>query len=261
MTYLTAPTAPLAVLGAARFEAGDEPRPPRVPNFVESEFNPLVDLVVGRVLADLDAGYQGSTGLVLISTYGDTTTADIAGRRVAAGKRQSAMLFFQSIPNSILGHLGVTYGFTGPLTCLSARTMLLSTALAAAELALEDGTDRVVLVGVDLAAAERVAATPGGQTAELSDTCTALVVQKAENVGGPALIVEAAAPGSAPAPAQAGGPSVGHRPMAALAALARQHSRGRLPEGFTFIDDADPDDGSSISYRVTRIGTQERGLR
>ena len=261
MTRLTVPTAPLAVLGAGRFEAGDEPRPPRVPNFVESEFNPLVNLVVGRALADLDAGYQGTTGFVLISTYGDTTTADVAGRRVAAGKRQSAMLFFQSIPNSILGHLGVTYGFTGPLTCLSSRAMLLSKALAAAELAVEDGTDRVVVVGVDLAACERVAATPGGQTAELSDSCTALVIQKAEEVGVPALIVEVAATESAPAPVEAGGRSVGHRPMAALAALARQRSRGQLQEGSTIIDDADPDDGSRISYRVTQIGTQERGLR
>ncbi|MBD0743123.1 beta-ketoacyl synthase chain length factor [Streptomyces sp. CBMA152] len=136
---------------------------PGVPGFVLSRFNPLIaDVVVGCLGepgsdGDLTAGAGASTAVVLATTYGDTTTSDVATQRLVAGQVHSPLLFFQSVTTSILGHLTKRYGVTGPLSCLSTGSEPALAALEFADVLLDDeDMSQVLVVGVETAANERV---------------------------------------------------------------------------------------------------------
>ncbi|MFF1676954.1 beta-ketoacyl synthase chain length factor [Streptomyces sp. NPDC058256] len=136
---------------------------PNVPGFVLSRFSPLVAEVAGACLGDpgtehdLTAGRAGRTAIVLATTYGDTTTSDVATQRLVAGKVHSPLLFFQSVTTSILGHLTKRYGITGPISCISAGTDPAAEALQLADLLLdEEEVEQVLVIGVETAANERV---------------------------------------------------------------------------------------------------------
>jgi len=160
---------------------------PSVTGFIESNFNLAVSHAVNQVKAQLPPSDGERTGFVLASAYGDVTTADVASQRLAKGRVHNPLLFYQSIPNSILGHLSRVEGFTGPMTCFSAGSLLLTHALVMAELALAEGSaDRMLIVGVDLARSERIRATeeaivargiPLVTTAPAADTVVVLSVQ------------------------------------------------------------------------------------
>lgn len=105
---------------AAWPEPGDAGRPPAIRGFVASPFPPLVAAVAGRCLhRRTGAGPTGQTAVVLVSAYADQATAAAVAAEVDEGRRVSPMYFFQSVPNSILGHIATEWALTGPVVCLS----------------------------------------------------------------------------------------------------------------------------------------------
>ncbi|WP_052479994.1 ketosynthase [Streptomyces sp. NBRC 110035] len=136
---------------------------PKVRGFVGSRFGPLVHAVGTACLGEPEAfaGADGSgsrrTGIVLATMFGDTVTADTFTQRVIAGQVHSPLLFLQSVPTSILGHLTKQYGITGPLNCVSGGTDLAVEALRLADVLMGSGdVDQVLVVGVESAPNERV---------------------------------------------------------------------------------------------------------
>jgi 3-oxoacyl-(acyl-carrier-protein) synthase len=153
---------------------------PAVSGFVESTFNPLVHQAVERCLT-AHPGDGSRTAMVLASMMGDATTLDAGSRLLVAGQPHNALLFMQSTANAILGRLGCDFGITGPLLSLSTVEDLAGELLATGELLLEDGElDRVVLVGVELAATGRTAATHRalGTVPPAADRAVAVVLDR-----------------------------------------------------------------------------------
>jgi len=129
--------------------AADAELPP-LSGFVVSRFSPLVAEVVRRCLAGHDVAGP-ATAVVLGSVVADATTADVDARDLANGNVHNPLLFFQSVPSSILGALAKQYGITGPMPCLSAREALPRHLLDSAALLLaEEPVERVLVIGVEL---------------------------------------------------------------------------------------------------------------
>ncbi|MGI3204281.1 hypothetical protein ACRJ4W_51280 [Streptomyces sp. GLT-R25] len=89
---------------------GDIPLP-RLPGFVESAFSPLAYEAARLCLAE-QPGDGARTAVALASTAGDTTTADLASRRMVSGRVHNPLLFMQATPNSVLGCLSREFGIT-----------------------------------------------------------------------------------------------------------------------------------------------------
>ncbi|WP_236067308.1 hypothetical protein [Streptomyces brasiliscabiei] len=166
--------APLGVLTTATAthgtgRDGDIPLP-RLPGFVESAFSPLVYEVAARCLterpdggtsrsSEAESGGGDRTAVALASLTGDTTTADLASRRVVAGRVHNPLLFMQATANSVLGHISREFGITGQMFSLSTLDDPVTELLAMAGLLLEDPElDQVLVLGVELGGGERVAA-------------------------------------------------------------------------------------------------------
>jgi hypothetical protein len=107
----------LAIRNTAVVGAWGAPPAEPVPGFVESAFNPTVFELCRQLLAS-GAVQPAATGIVLTSLHGDATTADVASRRLLEGKRRNPLLFYQSVPSSILGYVSAMYGITGPMLTL-----------------------------------------------------------------------------------------------------------------------------------------------
>ncbi|MDQ0951266.1 hypothetical protein QFZ24_005189 [Streptomyces phaeochromogenes] len=136
---------------------GDIPLP-RLPGFVESAFSPLAYEAARQCLAERP-GDSSRTAVALASTTGDTTTADLASRRMVSGKVHNPLLFMQATPNSVLGYLSREFGITGQMFSLSTLDDPVTELLSMADLLLEDPeVDRVLAVGVELGGGERSAA-------------------------------------------------------------------------------------------------------
>ena len=103
----------------------EDGEPPVVPGFVLSAFNPLVAAVADRCLTEHYAkppeppGDRQRTGLVLVSRGGDRVSAEHVRQTVADGNRLGPLFFFQSVPNSIAGHVTARWGLGGPVVCIS----------------------------------------------------------------------------------------------------------------------------------------------
>ncbi|MGA5700053.1 beta-ketoacyl synthase chain length factor [Peterkaempfera bronchialis] len=144
---------------------------PGVPGFVASAFNPLVRETVRRCLGEpgtagapnpLVGPYPDSTAIVLATVAGDATTSDLASRKLISGRVHNPLLFFQSVTTSILGHLTIEYGLTGPVSCIAADSGVGEEALAAAELLLtDDAIDQVLVIAAELAVNPRTRAAFG----------------------------------------------------------------------------------------------------
>ncbi|MET7704749.1 beta-ketoacyl synthase chain length factor [Micromonospora sp. NPDC005413] len=151
---------------AAWPEPGDAGLPPPIRGFVASPFAPLVAAVAGRCLRRrTGAGPAGPTAVVLVSVYADQATAAAVVAEVDGGRRVSPMYFFQSVPNSVLGHVATEWALTGPVVCLSPAGDPLGEGRAVAEGLFADGDAAEALViivehGVD-------PAKPSGATAVL----------------------------------------------------------------------------------------------
>lgn len=96
---------------------------PPVAGFIESAFSPLAAAVAERCLSGFfgpppAALAQGErTAIVLASTTGDLVTAAAVASAVQAGRRVPPLLFYQSNPNAVVGHIAARWGLSGPVLC------------------------------------------------------------------------------------------------------------------------------------------------
>ncbi|WP_219823953.1 hypothetical protein V5P93_004533 [Actinokineospora auranticolor] len=157
---MTSPVLDRVVLAEAHWPASPADTPgslPAIAGFVLSAFNPLVVEVAERCLrahfGPPPAGRDGDrTAIVLASVRGDVTTADAVAAAVAAGTRVPPLLFFQSNPNAVLGHVAARWGLAGPVVCASPATEPGTDALACADLLFAAGeADRALVIVADLA--------------------------------------------------------------------------------------------------------------
>jgi hypothetical protein len=161
----------LAVATATHGTGRDDDIPlPRLPGFVESAFSPLSYEVSRRCLtespdggtsrsSEAESGGGTRTAVALASLTGDTTTADLASRRMVSGKVHNPLLFMQATPNSVLGHISREFGITGQMFSVSTLGDPVTELLMLADLLLEEPElDRVLVLGVELGGGERLAA-------------------------------------------------------------------------------------------------------
>lgn len=160
-------TGRLRVLARAYWpEATDEgAAPPAVPGFIVSSFNPLVIEVAERCLRRVfgeppaaEPRRAAGVGILLSSAGGDQGTARALAEAVAAGARVPPLLFFQSNPNAVLGHVAARWGLAGPVISLGPAAtgrcetpeqtcrLSLTEALTAAAVLIGDGDAREALV-------------------------------------------------------------------------------------------------------------------
>jgi len=151
----------LTILARAEWPAGPDDTPetmPRIAGFVVSDFNPLVAEVAERCLrahhgsAPADAKRGATTGVVLASRCGDTATHDEVHGALREGRRVMPLLFFQSNPNAVVGHVTARWGLAGPVVCTSPLGDPLADGIAVAELLIEDdAATEVLVIAADLA--------------------------------------------------------------------------------------------------------------
>ncbi|RQX07318.1 hypothetical protein DLJ58_21870 [Micromonospora arida] len=127
-----------------------------VPGFVHSDFAPVVVAVAERCLrrgygsAGVPAGVR--TGIVLVSASGDLASARHVRATVEAGGRIGPLFFFQSVPNSVAGHLAARWNLRGPVVCLSPTGDPYTDGVAEADLLRDDGdADEVLLILIEQA--------------------------------------------------------------------------------------------------------------
>jgi hypothetical protein len=161
-TVLRSPLGILATATATHGTGGDGIPLPRLPGFVESAFSPLAYEVSRQCLAERP-GDGSRTAVVLASLMGDTTTADLASRRMVSGQVHNPLLFMQATANSVLGYTSREFGITGQMFSLSTLDDPVAELLAMGDLLLEDPElDRVLVLGVELGGGERI---PSGRVA------------------------------------------------------------------------------------------------
>ena len=137
----------------------DQPATPALPNVVGFAKSPFLNLTRHTMAECLHSWHPGgdqpaALGVVLASVLGDLTSADQASQSVAAGEVPVPMLFYQSVPVSVLGRLSIEFPLSGPLVCLSGGPELAESAAECAESMLADGLD-AVLVGYTEAGQDR----------------------------------------------------------------------------------------------------------
>lgn len=127
-----------------------------VPGFVHSDFAPVVVAVAERCLrrgygsAGVPAGVR--TGIVLVSASGDLASARHVRATVEAGGRIGPLFFFQSVPNSVAGHLAARWDLRGPVVCLCPTGDPYTDGVAEADLLRDDGdADEVLLILIEQA--------------------------------------------------------------------------------------------------------------
>jgi 3-oxoacyl-(acyl-carrier-protein) synthase len=77
-------------------------------------------------------------------------SAEHVARTVDAGGRILPLFFFQSVPNSIAGHVAARWGLAGPVVCLCPTGDPKTDGLAEASLLIEDGdADHALVVLVE----------------------------------------------------------------------------------------------------------------
>ena len=182
------------LLAAAVAEPSPELAP--LPGFVESVFSPLVFEASRRCL-DAHPVDGTRTAVVLASLMGDTTTADLASRRLVAGRVHNPLLFMQATANSVLGYLSREFGITGQQLSLSTLDDPLTESLAMAEVLLDEpDLEWVLVIGVELAGSARVGAVrgelAGGPPPAQGDLAVAVLLGRD---GGPVVPVPPARPG------------------------------------------------------------------
>jgi Beta-ketoacyl synthase, N-terminal domain len=153
----------LRVVARADWPAGDGTGLPPVAGFT-SPFSLLAASVADSCLgqcADRGTFRAGRTAVVLASVHGDISTALAVAGAIEAGTRVSPVLFFQSVPNAVAGHIAARWGLTGPVTCFCPIGEPITEALLVAEILLVDQQADDALV---LAVAERAGGGPHAAT-------------------------------------------------------------------------------------------------
>ncbi|CCH18903.1 beta-ketoacyl synthase chain length factor [Micromonospora lupini] len=157
-------------LARARWPEAGDGDVPTVPGFVHSVFAPVVVAVAERCLRRrygtglVPAGTR--TAFVLVSASGDRASAVHVRATVEAGGRVGPLFFYQSVPNSVAGHVAARWGLRGPVVCLSPTGDPYADGAAEAALLCDDGdADEVLLVLIEQApdtSTEAVAVLLGG---------------------------------------------------------------------------------------------------
>jgi hypothetical protein len=147
VTDIETSTGVYPVLATARWDGPDDGIPAPIPGFALSSFSPLVAHVAGRCLGRYGAP-RPRTAVVLVSVHGDVATAAAVAQAVDGGRRVAPLLFFQSVPNSVAGHVAARWRLTGPVVCLSPIGEPMADGLAQARELIEDGDADAALVVV-----------------------------------------------------------------------------------------------------------------
>ncbi|RGC67584.1 hypothetical protein C5N14_17545 [Micromonospora sp. MW-13] len=165
-----ATAAGLRVLAQARWPEPGDGAPPALPGFVHSAFSPVVAAVADRCLtrrhgerpAPEPVGVR--TAVVLVSAAGDRASAEQVHATVAAGGRPGPLFFFQSVPNSVAGHVAARWGLGGPVVCVAPTGDPLAEGTAEAELLCHDGdADETLLIMIEQAADDAGAGVRAGE--------------------------------------------------------------------------------------------------
>lgn len=139
----------LSVLAEARWpETLDDVTAPSLPGFVVSSFSALAAEVARRCLSqrDLTAADRPVTAVVMVSALGDIASAVHVADAVDSGGRVGPLLFFQSVPNSVAGHVAARWQLTGPVVSVGA----LEAGLDIAALLIEDAdADEALVIRVE----------------------------------------------------------------------------------------------------------------
>ena len=123
--------------------------PPQVPGFIHSDFSPVIVAVADRCL-DQHHQPEERTAVLIVSSSGDLASAAHVAHVVAEGKRVGPLFFFQSVPNSIAGHVAARWDLNGPVVCLSPVGDPMAAAVDEAELLFDDGAcERALVVLVE----------------------------------------------------------------------------------------------------------------
>ncbi len=123
---------------------------------MHSTFAPVVVAVAQRCLrrryGSAPVPTEVRTALVLVSASGDRASAEHVRATVEAGGRVGPLFFFQSVPNSVAGHVAARWGLRGPVVCLSPTGDPRADGTAEADLLLHDGdADEVLLILIEQA--------------------------------------------------------------------------------------------------------------
>jgi hypothetical protein len=113
----------LTVLARSQWPGGAPAGPPPIPGFIISSFSPLAAELAqsclrqhfGEPPADAERGRR--TAIVLASTTGDIATAAAIAGAVDQGRAVPPLLFYQSNPNAVAGHIAARWGLAGPVVC------------------------------------------------------------------------------------------------------------------------------------------------
>jgi hypothetical protein len=167
----------LIVLARSAWPAQPPAPLPALPGFIVSSFNPLAAHLAERCLlqyfgrAPADPARGRLTAVVLASSTGDIATAVAVARAVDQRRPVSPLLFYQSNPNAVAGHIAARWGLEGPVTCTIPARRGLADAVHSATALIEDGEAAAALV--ILAGQGR----PGGDGAvPADDSGTALLI-------------------------------------------------------------------------------------
>ncbi|MDD9382932.1 hypothetical protein M8Z33_41085 [Streptomyces sp. ZAF1911] len=139
-TRSTLPAASVEVLAEGVWPApGDPELPVPLAGFAVSSFSPMASAAADRCLEQVygapgaaepgaepaGPGAQelvrraGRTAIVLASRGGDLETHTATAVAVDAGRPAAPLLFFQSVPNAVVGHIAKRWGLAGPVICFS----------------------------------------------------------------------------------------------------------------------------------------------
>jgi hypothetical protein len=144
--------AELAVLAHSAWPARPRAALPAVPGFIVSSFSPLAAHLAELCLLQYfgsppaDPGLGRRTGVVLASTTGDIATAAAVARAVDAGRAVPPLLFYQSNPNAVAGHIAARWGLEGPVVCTIPARRGLADAMDSAALLIEAAEATAALV-------------------------------------------------------------------------------------------------------------------
>jgi len=121
-----------------------------VPGFIESSFNPLVYRTIQYFVENARIRDHAKLAIVLGSAFGDTATADLASRNLLSGKIRNPLLFYQSVPNSILGFAASRFHLTEMMTCITYNGGAAAALFDMAELYLSmPDVEQVLVIGVE----------------------------------------------------------------------------------------------------------------
>ncbi|MPZ85361.1 MAG: hypothetical protein GEV28_35235 [Actinophytocola sp.] len=173
----------ISELATFSWPTGRAPTP--LPGFVVSSFSPLVAEVANRCLAARHGNPPAAeevgrrTALVLVTGSGDAESAAHVARAVDTGARIGPLQFFQSVPNSVAGHIATEWGLGGPVVCLCPTGDPRADGLAQAQLLIDDGdADEVLVVLVEQAGVEQAGVERAGTGEESAE---AVLVSKGES--------------------------------------------------------------------------------